>query len=63
MPKAKDARKEPERVTATEAYRNFAAYVGRAQFGNERFIVTQHGQDAVAIISAAELERLEGVVT
>lgn len=53
-------RKEPERITATDAYRNFADYVARAQFGGERFIITQHGQDAAAIIGTAELVRLEG---
>lgn len=54
------ARKAPERVTATDAYRNFAEYVARAQFGGERFIVTKAGQDAVAIISVEQLAQLDG---
>lgn len=60
MTSRQKVRKEPERVTATDAYRSFAEYVARAQFGGERFIVTKAGQDAVAIIGAAELARLEG---
>lgn len=50
------ARKEPERVTATVAYRNFADLVARAQFGGEQFIITQHGDDAVALIPVSELK-------
>ena len=55
----KEAARKTERVTATDAYRHFATYVDRARFAGERFIVTQHGEDAVAIIGAAELARLE----
>lgn len=56
----KEVARKTERVTATYAYRHFAACVDRARFAGERFIVTQHGEDAVVIIAAAELARLEG---
>ncbi|MFD2078152.1 prevent-host-death family protein [Actinopolymorpha cephalotaxi] len=48
-----------EVVTITDARTRFGSLVRRAAHTRQRVIITDHGQAAAAIISAAELEDLE----
>ncbi|MFD2078115.1 prevent-host-death family protein [Actinopolymorpha cephalotaxi] len=48
-----------EVVTITDARTRFGNLVRRAAHTRQRVIITDHGQAAAAIISAAELEDLE----
>ncbi|GAA5008453.1 type II toxin-antitoxin system prevent-host-death family antitoxin [Actinopolymorpha pittospori] len=48
-----------EIVTITDARSRFGSLVRRAAHTRQRVIITDHGQAAAAIISAAELEDLE----
>ena len=52
-------------VTTAEARRNIAELVNRAAYGGERFVVTRHGKELVAIVPLQEatlLERLRGLL-
>jgi prevent-host-death family protein len=46
-------------VPVTQARAEFADLVNRVVYGGERVVVTRHGKPIVALVSAADLERLE----
>lgn len=46
-------------VPVTQARAEFADLVNRVVYGGERVIVTRHGKPIVALIAAADLDRLE----
>jgi prevent-host-death family protein len=48
-------------VPVTQARAEFADLVNRVVYGAERVVVTRHGKPIVALVSAADLERLEGL--
>lgn len=64
MPKAKTARKSPPEdraeVTARNAKGQFGALLSRVGFGNERIAITRHGKRIAALVSAQDLETLDG---
>lgn len=50
-------------VTSAEARKNMAELLNRAAYGGERFVVTRHGKELVAIVpleDASLLRRLRG---
>ncbi len=50
-------------VTTAEARKNMAELLNRAAYGGERFVVTRHGKELVAIVPLEEatlLDRLRG---
>lgn len=50
-------------VTTAEARRNLAEVLNQAAYGGERFVVTRHGKELVAIVPLEEatlLDRLRG---
>lgn len=52
----------PERmqsITAADARKNIAELVNRAAYGGERFVVTRHGKELVAIVPLADATLLE----
>lgn len=54
-----------EHVTTAEARRNMAELLNRAAYGGERFVVTRHGKELVAIVpleDASLLDRLRGLL-
>jgi prevent-host-death family protein len=46
-------------VPVTQARAEFADLVNRVVYGGERIVVTRHGKPIVALVSAADLDRLE----
>lgn len=63
MAKATGSRKAMERpaeVTADIAKRSFGELLARAGFGKERIAITRHGKKIAALVSAQDLERLDG---
>jgi prevent-host-death family protein len=46
-------------VPVTQARAEFADLVNRVVYGGERVVVTRHGKAIVALVPAADLERLE----
>ena len=46
-------------VPVTQARAEFAELVNRVVYGTERVVVTRHGRPIVALVSAADLARLE----
>jgi prevent-host-death family protein len=48
-------------IPVTQARAEFADLVNRVVYGGERVVVTRHGRPLVALISAADLERLEAL--
>jgi prevent-host-death family protein len=46
-------------VPVTQARAEFADLVNRVVYGGERIVVTRHGRAIVALVPAADLERLE----
>jgi len=46
-------------VTTAEARKNMAELLNRAAYGGERFVVTRHGKELVAIVPVAEATFLE----
>ncbi|NUR73312.1 MAG: type II toxin-antitoxin system Phd/YefM family antitoxin [Hamadaea sp.] len=46
-------------VPVTQARAEFADLVNRVVYGGERVVVTRHGKPLVALVSAADLARLE----
>ena len=64
MMKAKSARKaEPEirpEVTAKDAKGQLGELLSRVGFGNERIAITRHGKRIAALVSAADLDSLDG---
>ncbi|NUT35901.1 MAG: type II toxin-antitoxin system Phd/YefM family antitoxin [Hamadaea sp.] len=45
-------------VPVTQARAEFADLVNRVVYGGERVVVTRHGKPLVALVSAADLDRL-----
>jgi prevent-host-death family protein len=48
-----------ENVSTAKARRHLAELLNRAAYGKERFVVTRHGKELVAIVPAEDLELLE----
>lgn len=48
-------------IPVTQARAEFADLVNRVVYAGERVVVTRHGRPLVALISAADLERLEAM--
>ncbi|MDG4865806.1 type II toxin-antitoxin system Phd/YefM family antitoxin [Streptomyces sp. T-3] len=46
-------------IPVTQARAELADLINRVVYGNERVVVTRHGKPLVALVSAADLERLE----
>ncbi len=46
-------------IPVTQARAEFADLINRVVYGGERVVVTRHGKPLVALVSAADLERLE----
>jgi prevent-host-death family protein len=46
-------------VPVTQARAEFADLVNRVVYGGERVVVTRHGKPIVALVPAADLERLD----
>jgi prevent-host-death family protein len=46
-------------VPVTQARAELAELINRVVYGGERVVVTRHGKPLVALVSAADLERLE----
>jgi prevent-host-death family protein len=46
-------------VTTVEARENMSELVSRAAYGGERFVVTRHGKELVAIVPVGELTLLD----
>jgi prevent-host-death family protein len=46
-------------VTTAEARKNMAELLNRAAYGGERFVVTRHGKELVAIVPVADATFLE----
>lgn len=54
-----------KQVSTAEARKNMAELVNRAAYGGERFVVTRHGKELVAIVpveDATLLARLRGLL-
>jgi prevent-host-death family protein len=52
-------------ITTAEARKNMAELLNRAAYGGERFVVTRHGKELVAIVpveDATLLERLRSLL-
>ncbi|GIH28399.1 antitoxin [Acrocarpospora phusangensis] len=48
-----------EEIPVTQARAVFAELVNRVVYGGERIVMTRHGKPLVALVSAADLERLQ----
>lgn len=61
--------KEPEEmrnmrnITTAEARKNMAELLNRAAYGGERFVVTRHGKELVAIVPLEDLTLLQRLRT
>lgn len=64
MATTKGARKEPapvrQEVPAEDAKRTLGELLSRVGFGNERIPITRHGKRIAALVSAADLDALDG---
>ncbi|MGA8112990.1 MAG: type II toxin-antitoxin system Phd/YefM family antitoxin [Actinocatenispora sp.] len=49
-----------DEIPVTQARAEFADLVNRVTYGGERIVVTRHGRPIVALVPAADLDRLEG---
>ncbi|MER7312785.1 MULTISPECIES: type II toxin-antitoxin system Phd/YefM family antitoxin [Streptomyces] len=47
-------------IPVTQARAELAELINRVVYGGERVVVTRHGKPLVALVSAADLRRLEG---
>ncbi len=50
-----------EHVSTGEARKNLAELLNRSAYGGERFVVTRHGKELVAIVPVEEASLLEKV--
>ena len=50
-------------VTTAEARKNMAELLNRAAYGKERFVVTRHGKELVAIVPLEEVTLLDRLRT
>lgn len=48
-------------IPVTQARAEFADLINRVVYGNEHVVVTRHGKPIVALVPAADLERLDAV--
>ncbi|AXK37349.1 type II toxin-antitoxin system Phd/YefM family antitoxin [Streptomyces armeniacus] len=48
-------------IPVTQARADLAELINRVVYGGERVVVTRHGKPLVALVSAADLERLEAL--
>jgi prevent-host-death family protein len=48
-----------QEIPVTQARAEFADLVNRVVYGGERIVVTRHGKAIVALVPAADLDRLE----
>ncbi|MFC8829057.1 type II toxin-antitoxin system Phd/YefM family antitoxin [Streptomyces sp. NPDC057137] len=48
-------------IPVTQARAELADLINRVVYGDERVVVTRHGKPLVALVSAADLERLENL--
>lgn len=48
-------------VTTAEARKNMAELLNRAAYGGERFVVTRHGKELVAIVPVGDATLLDRV--
>lgn len=48
-------------IPVTQARAALADLINRAVYGGERVVVTRHGKPIAALVSAADLERLEAI--
>ncbi|MEV8046064.1 type II toxin-antitoxin system Phd/YefM family antitoxin [Streptomyces griseoluteus] len=48
-------------IPVTQARAELADLINRVVYGSERVLVTRHGKPLVALVSAADLERLEAL--
>lgn len=48
-------------IPVTQARAEFADLINRVVYGEERVVVTRHGKPLVALVSAADLARLENL--
>lgn len=54
-----------KQITTAEARKNMSELLNRAAYGKERFVVTRHGKELVAIVPLEELtllDRLRGLL-
>jgi prevent-host-death family protein len=47
-----------ENITTAEARKHLADLLNRAAYGKERFVVTRHGKELVAIVPVEDLDLL-----
>ena len=57
-PAATKPAESPPQVGAREAHLRFGELVQRAQYGDERVIITRHGRPAAMLIGISDFERL-----
>lgn len=57
--KARRKQQRPQ-FTADEARDDMREVLNRAEFAGERVVITRHGKPAAAVVSIADLEKLEG---
>jgi prevent-host-death family protein len=50
-----------ENITTAEARKHLAELLNRAAYGKERFVVTRHGKELVAIVPVEDLDLLRRV--
>lgn len=48
-------------IPVTQARAELADLINRVVYGDERVVVTRHGKPLVALVSAADLERLDAL--
>lgn len=48
-------------ISTAEVRRNMAELVNRAAYGGERFVITRHGKELVALVPVEEASLLERV--
>jgi len=48
-------------IPVTQARAELADLINRVVYGDERVVVTRHGKPLVALVSAADLEKLEAI--
>jgi prevent-host-death family protein len=52
-----------KQITTAEARKHMAELLNRAAYGGERFVVTRHGKDLVAIVPLEEVTLLDRLRT
>ncbi|MEU2683972.1 type II toxin-antitoxin system prevent-host-death family antitoxin [Streptomyces hygroscopicus] len=50
-------------IPVTQARAELAELINRVVYGGEKVVVTRHGKPLVALVSAADLQRLEEIET